>query len=129
VETPYGFESRLGHSSIKKETIMAKYRKKPVVIDAVQLTWANWSDVCELANVGDLRENQPTGCYIDENGDATEAMTDTMGLAIPTLEGVMLAREGDWIIKGVAGEIYPCKPEIFEQTYEEEENGLQDGDK
>lgn len=39
-------------------------------------------------------------------------------LAIQTLEGQMVARPGDWIIKGVKGEIYPCKPDIFEATYE-----------
>jgi hypothetical protein len=41
-----------------------------------------------------------------------------MGMTIPTLEGVMLARENDYIIKGVLGEFYPCKPDIFEATYE-----------
>ena len=87
---------------------MAKYRKKPVVIDAVQLRWDNWDDVCELADVGKLTDGKPEG---KQDGEK-------IGLLIPTLEGLMTASENDWIIMGVEGEIYPCKPDIFEKTYE-----------
>lgn len=98
---------------------MAKYRKKPVVIEAVQLTWANWSEICEFAGVGRLTDGKPEGCYIDRDGNPmTESYLQTIGLCIPTLEGLMIARQGDWIIKGVKGEFYPCKPDIFEETYE-----------
>ena len=77
---------------------MAKFRKKPIVIEAVQ-----W--------VGDWKEIQEF-CKSAEDQDGN--------LLIPTLEGVMYANVnvGDWIIKGVSGEFYPCKPDIFEQTYE-----------
>jgi len=76
---------------------MAKYRKKPVVIEAVQ-----YDGTFPLAFLnGDERVR---GC-----GDYLE---------IVTLEGVMRANIGDWIIRGVAGELYPCKPSIFEATYE-----------
>jgi len=85
-----------------------KFRKKPVVIEAVQLRWDTWSEICEHAGVGKLTERKPEGRMHGEK----------MGLAIPTLEGLMIAEENDWIIKGVAGEIYPCKPGIFEATYE-----------
>lgn len=95
-----------------------KFRKKPVIIEAVQLTWDNWQDMCQHANVGRLADGRPEGCYIDENGDASEELSDAIGLQIPTLEGVMLARHNDWIIKGVFGELYPCKPAIFDLTYE-----------
>ncbi len=83
---------------------MPKFRKKPVVIEAVQLRWDTWSEMCDLI--------KDKGC----GGKFGEA--GSINLAIPTLEGVMTASENDWIIKGVKGEIYPCKPDIFEATYE-----------
>ena len=88
---------------------MAQYRKKPVVIEAVQLRWDTWDEMCDFANVGKLIDNQPEGQMEGPEG---------IGLAIPTLEGVMMASENDWIIRGVQGELYPCKPDIFDQTYE-----------
>lgn len=99
---------------------MPKFRKKPVVIEAVQLTWANWSEICTFVHVGSLDAGQPEGCYIDAEGNpTTESHLQTIGLRIPTLEGLMVARQNDWIIKGVKGEFYPCKPDIFDVTYEE----------
>jgi hypothetical protein len=78
-----------------------KYRKKPVVVDAVQWTGYNYGEVYKLF---------PDDC---------EPLRGEWGsLFIPTLEGEMRANPGDWIIRGVAGECYPCKPEIFKQTYE-----------
>lgn len=79
---------------------MAKFRKKPVVIEAVQ-----WDGT----NVGDIRRF--FGSFLDW----------TFGIetvSIRTMEGTMDARTDDWIIKGVKGEFYPCKPDIFEATYE-----------
>lgn len=101
---------------------MARYRKKPVVIEAVQLGWSSWSEICEFAGVGKLTDGKPEGCYLDAEGKPHEkppAGDHTIGLLIPTLEGLHIARDGDWIIKGVKGEFYPCKPDIFEMTYEE----------
>ena len=77
---------------------MARYRKKPVVIEAKQYT-----------RNGLEAENVAKWC----NGDQTDN-----GCIIHTLEGDMLAEYGDWVIKGVKGEFYPCKPDIFEKTYE-----------
>lgn len=102
---------------------MAKFRKKPVIIEAVRLTWATWTEVCKFAGVGKLADGDPEGCYIDEDGDVTIDTNGKIGLQIPTLEGVMLAREGDWIIRGVRGELYPCKPDIFAATYEAVDEG------
>lgn len=80
-----------------------KYRKKPVVIEAVQWIGENLDEVLAFC---------PTaGCF--------KKGIETVGVIIPTLEGDHLARVGDYIIKGVKGEFYPCKPDIFEQTYEE----------
>ncbi len=91
---------------------MKKFKKKPIVIEAIQLKWDAWSEVCDFVGVGKLSDNKPCGFNLD--GDPSK-----IGLYIPTLEGVMEANEGDWIIKGIQGEFYPCKPDIFEATYEE----------
>jgi hypothetical protein len=82
---------------------VAKYRKRPVVIDAVQFTGHNDSEIAE---------------FVGKNGhDPVIAFGPTW--EIHTLEGTMTANVGDWIIRGVAGEFYPCKPAIFDATYEE----------
>jgi hypothetical protein len=78
-----------------------KFRKKPVVIDAIQYGPYH-APTIELC------------LFLDGSG----ASYGPEGITIPTLEGNHLARLGDWIIKGVAGEFYPCKPDIFEKTYE-----------
>ena len=83
---------------------MGRYRKKPVVITAVQ-----WKG----NNIQEVRALEPR--KIIEN---TSYLDGT--LTIKTLEGSMTARINDWIIKGVHGELYPCKPDIFKKTYEEE---------
>jgi hypothetical protein len=93
---------------------MPKFRKKPIIIEAVELTWGTWSEVCDLiAGTEGTR-----GCHVDANGKESSDTTDRLGLVIPTLEGTMLGIEGDFIIKGVHGEIYPCKADIFHKTYE-----------
>lgn len=78
---------------------MARYRKRPVVIDAVEWTGANLDEVKAFA------------------GDAVEYVP-RHGLIVHTLEGDFDAALGDMIIRGVKGEFYPCKPDIFELTYE-----------
>jgi len=82
---------------------MAKYRKKPVVIEAEQFTDKNKDRAFNFVR-----------CTCSPTQDAAGNPT----LTIQTLEGDMVASIGDWIIKGVQGEFYPCKPDIFEQTYE-----------
>ena len=95
-----------------------KYRKKPVVIEAEQLTWRNWGRICEFVPKPWFVE----GCYLDSEGRETKepARIDShIGLKMQTLEGQQfLAQENDWIIKGVQGEFYACKPDIFAATYE-----------
>ena len=78
---------------------MAQYRKKPVVIEAIQLIDENVDLLVEFC--GDKIKSHPL-----------------TGVVIETLEGDMLASKGDFIIRGVKGEFYPCKPDIFEMTYE-----------
>lgn len=78
---------------------MPKFRKKPVVIEAEQWKGDNPHQVLYFMGVG----------HLDQRGDK---------LLIPTLEGVFEANVGDWVIKGVHGEFYACKPDIFAKTYE-----------
>ena len=97
-----------------------KFRKKPVVIEAVRLRWATWGELCEF--LGDIISADNPGrdtLTADEASDTCgEIGPRYIALDIPTSEGVMTALHGDWIIKGVAGEFYPCKPDIFQATYE-----------
>jgi hypothetical protein len=111
--------------------MMARYRKRPVVIEAVQLKWENQQEIYEFTNVGH-GDNSPYFCYVTEDGKQTDkypgprpgSPLSRLGMVIPTLEGDMLADEGDWIIKGIKGELYPCKPDIFEDSYESVEKTL-----
>jgi hypothetical protein len=79
---------------------MSVYRKKPVEIEAIQWTGENCLEVDNFITVE--HDTFPAMGFIE----------------IPTLEGIMTANKGDYIIKGVQGEFYPCKPDIFEVTYE-----------
>lgn len=82
-----------------------KFRKKPVVIEAMQLVC--FADLIDAAT------------WIRANGGTCSRGDDT--ITIQTLEGNMVAGWRDWIIRGVKGEFYPCKPDIFEATYEQDE--------
>ena len=92
-----------------------KYRKKPVVIEAVQLNWRNWNDVCGF--LGNIVSDENPGRH-GEASDTCGEEAPYINLTIPTKEGDHTALHGDYIIKGVQGEFYPCKPDIFEATYE-----------
>ena len=90
-----------------------EYRKKPVVIEAVQWTGGDHRTVAEFLG-------HPHDEYLKSEGknfciDHTKVKG---GLIIKTLEGEHVATIGDWIIKSVKGEFYPCKPDIFKTTYE-----------
>lgn len=93
---------------------MPKFRKKPVVVEAFQMTrehgassgdWPPW-----LREAWRKDSDLPGALYSAHQGDGT--------LRITTLEGNMHVDWNDWIIQGVKGELYPCKPDIFEATYE-----------
>jgi hypothetical protein len=95
---------------------MAKFRKKPVEIEAVQLRWTQWGEVCNL--VGDMISSKNPARNATGFSDSCGESAPYIELTILTLEGNMIARHGDWLIKGVKGEIYPCKPDIFAATYD-----------
>lgn len=94
-----------------------KYRKKPVVIDAILWSGGNESEVMEFVFADDRWKEGVEDGYVGGPGIGHTPALGT--LDIPTLEGMMTAQAGDWIIRGVKGELYPCKPDIFEATYEE----------
>ena len=105
--TPEAFDEGKSHM----ETAM-KYRKKPVVIEAMRVgpTAESWEAAMKF--VGGA-----SGAF---NGHLPDDDPNKAWFCIDTLEGQMFAKNGDWIIKGVKGEFYPCKPDIFEATYEPE---------
>ena len=90
---------------------MAHFRKKPVVIEAMQF----WNEPERLVELSDFVDNQDLRVRYPKDGPPV--------LVLQTLEGEHIASNGDWIIKGVKGEFYPCKPDIFEMTYEPVEEG------
>jgi hypothetical protein len=98
-----------------------RYRKKPVVIEAFQMTperrasnadWPHWLHEAWQKHTWEVGALFPAVYHSTPDGDLLE---------IRTLEGVHLVSEGDWIIRGIKGELYPCKPDIFEATYESAE--------
>ena len=84
-----------------------KYRKKPVVVEAIQ-----------------LKAGEQRGEFAQDVIDGRVRYTENETILIATLEGTMEAFPGDWIIRGVKGELYPCKPDIFEATYEQEPDAM-----
>lgn len=92
---------------------MALYRKKPVVIEAIQWTGDNIREITIFIHNEEIGPIHIGEQYI--NADEL--------VGIWTLEGLMIGNLNDWIIKGVQGEFYPCKPDIFEATYEEVNDG------
>lgn len=93
---------------------MAKYCKKPVVIEAVK--YAGKGNLEALP--GDVRGEVPEWLWEAFAEGTAHSTNGTDPLVIKTLEGDHIASPGDYIIQGVQGELYPCKPDIFEQTYE-----------
>lgn len=90
---------------------MPKFRKKPVVIEAFQADVLNSDKTVEIP--GWVVEGIKAGTIGEQEGETF----------IKTLEGNLHVSKGDWIIKGVNGELYPCKPDIFEKTYDPVEAG------
>jgi hypothetical protein len=94
---------------------MGTYLKKPGTVEAVQLNWKNWSEVCEHMGLADKGIN---AYEVQTCSDPCGETAPFIEMVIPTLEGDHIASHGDWIIKGVKGEFYPCKPDIFAELYE-----------
>jgi hypothetical protein len=87
---------------------MPKFRKLPVVIEALH-----------VAPIADLDRRSELYLFLYANADVRGySLNDDGSVAIETLEGTMTANVGDWIIRGVKGELYPCRDDIFAATYE-----------
>ena len=100
-----------------------KYRKKPVVIEAMR--FGAYTEGMPPAAWNDYRGGDVSR-WLNAHGQECSVSQEDPGPAyalIPTLEGVMRADIGDFIIKGVQGEFYPCKPDIFAATYEPADDG------
>lgn len=94
---------------------MPKFRKKPVVIEA----WQNYTGDPEIDGRPGLAMRAPEWLNKAMQNDLVIRSVSVPGvLYVNTLEGVMRAEVGDWIIQGVKGELYPCKPNVFAATYE-----------
>lgn len=101
--------------------MIEKYRKKPVVIEALQWDGGNLIEVTAFLKgvpIGNIESEINSSELAQKNWKELEKSSYRKGIAIPTLEGTMVASVGDFIIKGVAGEFYPCKEKIFNETYE-----------
>jgi hypothetical protein len=102
---------------------MPQFRKKPVVIEAVQLNWANWPEVCDILGPALSPENPAWNIPPGEESDSCGEKGDGPGfiaLNVTTTHGeTAIVRHGDWIIPdSKPGTFYPCKPDVFEKTYE-----------
>lgn len=117
VQTPFSdrfFCPNCGGSMLMRGNKMAKYRKKPVVVEAIQLKEDNVHEVLQLMNkYVDFSDPVESDIFYEYRKSVIRE-----GMRIHTLEGIMTAKIGDYIIKGAKGELYPCKQDIFEETYE-----------
>ena len=95
--------------------MIKKYVKKPVEVEAIQLKEDNIIEVFDFLDGANYKETKSA----EELQYFSKAMLEQGYIEIETLEGIMKASFGDYIIKGVKGEFYPCKPDIFQATYEE----------
>ena len=98
---------------------MAHFRRRPTPIDAVQLRWDTWDDVCKLIDApGGLAEGNPEGCYVDQDGKETDDCNGRIGLKIPVGSIVQLAVQDDWIVRMPDGTIDSFKPAAFAALFE-----------
>lgn len=93
---------------------MTRYRKRPIEIEAVQFTGDNEYEIAKFMGISLAGLQMSVDTVLRTDGDYRE----NTHIHIHTLEGTMIVNCGDYIIKGVKGEFYPCKPDIFNETYE-----------
>ena len=88
-----------------------KYKKKPVIIEAIQWNGSNLEDIQKFVG-------KPLNWFINDTAWQFGMGIPVVEMSIETLEGEMIVSQNDFVIKGVNGEFYPCKPDIFDKTYE-----------
>lgn len=92
-----------------------RYQKKPIIVEAVQMTWDNWEEVCSLI---------PKGCflggvYLNEDETVNNSSTNLVGVKVRTVDGnECLVKQGDYVVIDSKGFPYPCNKEIFESGHE-----------
>ena len=104
---------------------MAQFKtRESVAVDAVQLTWSSWSEVCELLQRRESliapapEADKPVGVFVDRRSVAVvEDGNGRIGLQVPTSTGGWLAVEDDWIVLGPQGELSACKPALFARLF------------
>ena len=97
----------------QEERMVKQYRKLPVVIEAIQ-----WNGCSNRKDIESFVGNELHACLESDTAYEAGMGAPTFSLIIQTIEGGMKAMPNDYIIKGVNGEFYPCKPDIFHKTYE-----------
>jgi len=102
---------------------MSRFRSRVVEIQAVQLLWSTWSEVCALTadnvtgkGIRGVQPSEARALYPD--CELTGALHAGIYAVIPSIEGPHLAREGDWIVRGLEGEVYACIDSVFQRKYE-----------
>jgi hypothetical protein len=90
--------------------------RKTALVEAIQLRWENWSDICDF--MGGIISPANPGRSVDTYSETCGNTAPFIEITIPTLEGDHTAKHGDWIAKGPKGEFWPIKPDIFRETYE-----------
>ena len=101
---------------------MPRFRARPIDVNAVQLRWNTWDQMCTHADVGLIEDGRPQGGFALPDGTDFHPTPRTnehiMAMAIPTPEGTMVAVEKSWVVRGTEGELYPVKDSIFRRKYE-----------
>lgn len=95
---------------------MPKFKKNPVEIEAVQVSWKNWGEICDFVPES-IRPTEHIG-YCDEYNDSCGEGPQYIKMKLLTPEGLMDVKHGDWIIKGLNGEFYAHKAQWFFNSYE-----------
>lgn len=105
---------------------MLRFRKKPIEVDAVQVRWSTWGEVCDFVGNAINESNPGRGISADEASDTCgEEGPNFIAFDLPTTHGEMATfRHGDWVLRdSKPGTFYPCKPDVFAETYEQVTDG------
>lgn len=98
-----------------------KYIEKQRIVEALQLSWETWHAMCEFAQVGNLEDGRPEGCYVNKNNEHVDSYPGPdalLGMRVPTDAGVSLARQGDMIVKYPSGMLDVFTTHDFYRKYE-----------
>jgi hypothetical protein len=112
-------------SNFEKDNIMARYRKKSTTVEAVQLTWRTWCELCDF--LGDIISPENPGRNTNNYSDTCGEQGGYIEITIPSTSGKTIVKHGEFIIKD-DDQLYVCDPDIFRKTYEYIDEGYNDND-